>query len=141
MTRRHPKFGTDAYRQWFWSNVDRSSDPNGCWLWLKSKYGKGMIQRAYGNAWRDGYWEKAHRVAWELEICPLPVTRVPLVVMHLCDNGWCVNPDHLALGTEKANMYDAKRKGRLGKTKRQPVAPPPGQPLLVLSPPDGGLEE
>lgn len=36
------------------------------------------------------------------------------VVMHLCDNPRCIEPTHLALGTNSENMLDAKKKGRLG---------------------------
>lgn len=34
------------------------------------------------------------------------------VVLHLCDNRGCVNPDHLRIGTQKCNMEDAVSKGR-----------------------------
>lgn len=33
-------------------------------------------------------------------------------VMHSCDNGLCINPEHLKLGTAKDNMRDAAKKKR-----------------------------
>lgn len=34
------------------------------------------------------------------------------VVMHLCDNPPCANPEHLKAGTQNENIQDAVRKGR-----------------------------
>lgn len=43
---------------------------------------------------------------------------VPAVVMHICDNPRCVNPKHLAGGTQSKNIQDSADKGRLiGNTK------------------------
>lgn len=50
-----------------------------------------------------------HRVAWELRFGPIPAG---LIVCHACDNPICLNPDHLLLGTARANAQDMLRKGR-----------------------------
>jgi hypothetical protein len=58
----------------------------------------------------SGFAVPAHHVSWEAFNGPIAPG---LVVLHLCDNGpLCVNPDHLALGTQAANVFDMMRKGR-----------------------------
>lgn len=129
------KFGSEAYRQWFWANVDRSGGPDACWEWQGSKQGPERMY--YGNAWREDHYDKAHRVAWELERGPIPEGQI---VMHMvCDMGWCVNPSHLELGTNRLNMLLARLKGRLGKNRPGLRKPPPSQLLLIV--PDSVAQE
>lgn len=82
----------------FWSHVDRSSD---CWLWtrrcLRGGYG------TYGGT-------TVHRYAWQLTNGTIPDG---LECCHRCDIRNCVRPDHLFLGTHKANMSDCCAKGRM----------------------------
>ena len=80
--------------------------PNGCILWT------GSTSRGYGHFSVGSRRVKAHRFAFELvhgQIEP------GLKVLHNCpegDNPTCINPSHLFLGTQKANVQDMMAKGR-----------------------------
>ena len=76
-----------------------------CWVWTGYLSDKGYGR--YGARY-------AHRIMWEMFRGPLPTEgrMYDSVVMHLCDNTRCVNPDHLALGTQQQNMADSAAKGR-----------------------------
>lgn len=52
----------------------------------------------------------AHRAAWErANNAAIPPGHV---VLHLCDNTTCVNPEHLQVGTQADNIRDMDAKGR-----------------------------
>jgi hypothetical protein len=84
----------------FWSRTDRSS---GCWEWT------GSSSAGYGNATFDGKRISSHRLAWILTYGPIPEG---IYVCHHCDNAYCINPEHLFLGTAKDNAQDSVKKGR-----------------------------
>ncbi len=87
----------------FWSKVDKSAGPDGCWLWLAGKvqgYGVFTVKRKM---------HYAHRLAYEFVIGEIPDG---LSVCHHCDTPACVNPAHLFLGDTAANNHDAVSKGR-----------------------------
>lgn len=85
--------------QRFWAKVDKTET---CWLWTGSG-------RRYGHLNVDSKLVRAHRFAWALANGPIPEG---LNICHSCDRGFCVNPDHLFLGTQKENVQDMHDKGR-----------------------------
>ncbi len=98
----------------FWDKVEEAVERDGCWTWLGFKNKKG-----YGMFWLKGSMRYAHRVAWTLERGPIPAD---LQVCHHCDNPPCVRPDHLFLGTAKANVHDSMKKGRCLRARGERVA-------------------
>lgn len=75
---------------------------SGCWIWTGATYGNGR----YGTLGKYG---GAHRAAWTVANGPIPLG---MNVLHKCDVGLCVNPDHLFLGTQADNVTDMIQKGR-----------------------------
>lgn len=106
----------------FWAKVEKSDGPL-CWLWLGTKNAQGYGAVSLPGGKRMG---RAHRVSWELTNGKIPEG---LDVLHRCDNPSCVRPDHLFLGDDKANMLDAKAKGRLRPGRPQPCEAHPSAKL------------
>ncbi|HEY1248627.1 MAG TPA: HNH endonuclease [Nitrososphaera sp.] len=88
----------------FWSYVNKG-EPDECWEFTGGKVGG----TGYGKYRFNGWTERAHRVAWEKVIGPIPKG---MLVLHRCDNPPCCNPAHLFLGTTADNVRDRTEKGR-----------------------------
>jgi hypothetical protein len=99
---------TAPFEERFWSKVDKSGD---CWEWTGSRTNRGRYGQIAAGVDRAGKRQMvvASRAAWELAYGPIPAG---LHVLHACDNPGCVRPDHLMLGSLRANTVDADRKGR-----------------------------
>lgn len=88
----------------FWSKVSVTQRPESCWEWQGARHGKG-----YGHIRISGKVEKAHRIAYEIAVGPIPDG---MHVCHACDNPPCCNPKHLWLGTNEDNLLDRQSKRR-----------------------------
>jgi hypothetical protein len=97
----------------FWSKV-KITDFFNCWIWQA-----GYFSNGYGAYCYNAKTRRAHRVAWEFTYGPIPKGKI---VMHICDNPKCVNPNHLRIGTNRENSTDAIKKGRIPKGQRHPLA-------------------
>jgi hypothetical protein len=85
----------------FWPKVDKTSSPDGCWLWTaalsQAGYGAFGAERVNGR----NRFVHAHRFAYELLVGPIPEG---LQLDHLCRNRACCNPAHLEPVTLRENL-------------------------------------
>jgi HNH endonuclease len=87
-------------------------NPDECWNW-DGRPAERSKQYAYFR-WEEKRIGNAHVAAYILFIGNIPRRhgKKKLCVCHSCDNGRCVNPNHLWLGTYKQNEADKYSKGR-----------------------------
>jgi len=96
MSRHHAIKHPEEFEELFWSLAD-VGDESDCWEWQGAYSGDG-----YGLIQREGKKYKTHRLAYRFEHGQLKKPQVN----HHCDNGMCVNPNHLYNGTQSDNMKD-----------------------------------
>lgn len=96
---------TKTTEQRFWEKVNKTDS---CWLWTGAKRNKGYGAFVYA---KDGevIQGRAHRYSYEIHKGDIPTG---MFVLHSCDNPACVNPAHLALGSNQDNVTDMMKKGR-----------------------------
>ena len=92
----------------FWRWIEKSPDPDGCWLWT------GHVVNGYGRMTINRKGHSAHRFAYETYVGPIPEG---MFVCHRCDTPRCCRPDHLFVDFQAGNMADMIAKGRRGTPK------------------------
>ena len=97
------------FRLCFWDFVQKSDDPDGCWLWQGCIHANG-----YGYFQASGKNTYAHRYAYELTHGPIPkgTGHHGTVIRHNCDVPLCCRPDHLISGTQADNGKDRSLRER-----------------------------
>jgi HNH endonuclease len=92
----------------FWERVRKTET---CWIWTDR-----MAAGGYGSFSFHGKQWRTHRFSWTMHFGEIPQG---LKVCHRCDNPLCIRPDHLFVGTQRENVEDAFRKGRLKPYRRR----------------------
>lgn len=93
----------------FMKKVEKPADGGGgCWLWAgcRSRNLDGSFRASFRG---PGNSRSASRMAYALFKGDV---KGDALVLHSCDNGLCVNPDHLRLGSHKENTGDMLARGR-----------------------------
>lgn len=86
---------------------------NGCWKCLSHcTDNDGYVRIRY-----NGKHDRLFRVLYQQKYGEIPKG---LVLRHLCNNAWCVNVEHLKVGTYKENYQDMVNCGRSCKGKQNP---------------------
>ncbi len=72
-----------------------------CWVW------RGKLKDGYGRFSYEGQTGRAHRIAYETFVGPIPSHDAEgkvLVLDHKCRNRACTNPEHLEVVTQRINI-------------------------------------
>ncbi len=80
-----------------------------CWQFQTAGDKDGYPQVSGSKLCQEAGITRAHQLAYTITNGPIPKG---MLVCHTCDNPWCVNPQHLFLGTANDNVQDMMTKGR-----------------------------
>lgn len=107
----------EKYIRRFWekskTNYENSYNGEFCQEWTGGRRENGD---EYGVFRYGEKIEYSHRFSWLITNGEIPIGRF---VLHHCDNRWCINPNHLFLGTAKENAQDMVSKKRIGTRERK----------------------
>lgn len=117
-TPRYPLYHLSKLPLWALANLSHKLEtqtvkkPSGCWeISDRVPVHSGHINLACGSwATKTLIRVRAHVFAWELANGRDAGDND--VIMHACDNGRCVRPEHISLSSQIENMHDSIRKGR-----------------------------
>lgn len=100
---RHSRENMDLLKKRFLDKTKATE--TGCLIWQGAigSHGRYGICGAMGKGWL------AHRLSYTIFVGEIPPN---MNVCHTCDNGLCVNPEHLFLGTQRDNVHDMENKKR-----------------------------
>lgn len=84
------------------------------WQGSKDKDGYGLVPSSLRNNITKQ--QRMHRFVWEV----YNNKKIPegKLVLHKCDNPWCINAEHLYVGTQKDNAQDASIRNRCAGQKK-----------------------
>lgn len=104
-----------SFEERFFDNIS-IDDKSGCWIWT------GCLRGQYGIFTYNGLRDGAHRHSYRHFYGEFDNN---LLVRHKCPGGhntFCVNPNHLELGTDQDNSNDTVEAGRSRKGEASPLA-------------------
>lgn len=116
---------TERVRTRFWKRVQKSEEPDACWIYISRSNKKPHIFFITVDKSRSEYY--ATRVSKFLSGCKV----TGKIVYRTCMTPNCVNPDHLAVGTHQDVANTLKEHNISVGRKPKPVVEPPANPLLV----------
>lgn len=100
--------------------------PNGCRVWRGATNKK---VGGYGMLNVEGKPRYVHRLAWEAVNGAIPAGKH---VCHHCDTPLCINPEHMFLGDQAANMADKVAKERQHRGEEHPLAKLTADDILAI---------